>query len=192
MRNLYLIGFLYLAVASYAVLRGPVPHREPQPQHASPAPAPPTNGWSWFQTVKPQCNALEVETAHRRTPPPDTRDGAGYSAACYALAGRTDRSREIIAALDGADQWKAAGIVFNVGHPIADMGDDRSAGPIMELVVEFWPNNYQALYHAGASAHALGHPEPARDYLQRFLSLYHADDFFTSNAQRILSEIGDR
>ncbi|HIF22582.1 MAG TPA: hypothetical protein EYQ27_11915 [Gemmatimonadetes bacterium] len=42
------------------------------------------------------------------------------------------------------------GVVLGVGHPAADAGDDVAAGPLMELVVEFWPSHYMALYHAGA------------------------------------------
>lgn len=44
-------------------------------------------------------------------------------------------------------QEKAAGIVFRIGHPVADAGDDESAGPIMNLVVKYQPWNYMALYH---------------------------------------------
>lgn len=190
MRNLYAIGFLYLAVATFALVRGPAAARAIT-EHALGSPDYGSDAGRWFSAVKPRCNSLEVETVHRREPPPATMEGAGYSAACYALAGRTDRSREIILALTGDDRWKAAGIVFNIGHPIADLGDDRSAGPIMELVVEFWPNHYQALYHAGASSHALGRFDRAREYLEEFLRYYDEDDFFTNNAKRLLEEIGD-
>jgi hypothetical protein len=92
--------------------------------------------------------------------------------------------------LPAADRWRAAGLVFDIGHPIADMGDDQSAGPIMELVVEFWPNHYQALYHAGASNYALGRRDQARGYLQEFLSYYHIDDGFTRNARSMLAQLG--
>ncbi len=199
MRNLYVIGSLYLAVAAYALVRGPATRASEHssaagavPDHSSAAPDDGSDAGTWFRAVKPRCNSLEVETVHRREPPPATMEGAGYSAACYALAGRIDRSREIILALTGDDRWKAAGIVFNIGHPIADMGDDRSAGPIMELVVEVWPNHYQALYHAGASSHALGRFDRAREYLEEFLRYYNQDDFFTRNAKRLLGEMGDR
>ena len=63
--------------------------------------------------MKPFCNTLEVETLHRQTPPPTSRDGAGYSAACWALAGRIDEARDVILRLAGDDRWKAAGIVFD-------------------------------------------------------------------------------
>jgi predicted HD phosphohydrolase len=87
------------------------------------------------------------------------------------------------------DRWRAAGIVFDIGHPVADMGDDRSAGPIMEMVVEFWPNHYQALYHAGASNYALGRYERAQRYLEEFLAYYDVDDGFSRNAKSILKRL---
>ena len=73
---------------------------------------------------------------------------------------------------------------------MADAGDDLSAGPIMELVVEFWPNHYMALYHAGMSRHALGQPDLARPHLESFLEHYEANDGWRRNAIRVLREIG--
>jgi hypothetical protein len=113
----------------------------------------------------------------------------GFSAACYALAANIDRSRSIIMGVEQEDRWRAAGIVFDIGHPVADMGDDRSAGPIMEMVVEFWPNHYQALYHAGASNYALGRYERAQRYLEEFLAYYDVDDGFSRNAKSILKRL---
>ena len=84
--------------------------------------------------------------------------GAGYGAACYALAGRIDHARSLITALPAGERGQASAIVFDIGHPVADAGDDRSAGPIMELVLEFWPENYMALYHAGMSEYVLANP----------------------------------
>jgi predicted HD phosphohydrolase len=98
----------------------------------------------------------------------------------------------LIAALDDDDRWRAAGIVFEIGHPVADMGDDRSAGPIMELVVEFWPNHYMALYHAGAARYALGEPVAARRHLAAFLEHYTAMDGWTRNAHRMLADLEGR
>ena len=50
-----------------------------------------------------------------------------------------------------SDRAGAANVLFEVAHPVADAGDDRASGPMMELVLEYWPNNYMALYHAGMS-----------------------------------------
>jgi hypothetical protein len=88
------------------------------------------------------------------------------------------------------ERYRAAGIVFEIAHPVADAGDDRSAGPIMALVVEFWPNHYMALYHAGASEAALGRNAAAREHLSRFLELYHENDGWRSNAIATLAKLG--
>ncbi len=82
-------------------------------------------------------------------------------------------------------------VVFEVGHPAADAGDDVGAGPLMELVVEFWPNHYMALCHAGDASFEVGDAPRARDYLERFLQEYKIEDGWWSNAHAILSEIGD-
>ena len=87
------------------------------------------------------------------------------------------------------DRYRAAGIVFDVAHPVADAGDDRSAGPIMELVVDYWPNHYMALYHAGMSEYALEQPALARTHLQAFLSYYNQNDGWTRNARDVLARL---
>jgi hypothetical protein len=144
---------------------------------------------AWFARIKPFCNAVEVEVQQRHLPPPSGSDGAGYAAACFALAGKIDRARQTIDALPPGDRAQAAGIVFEVGHPVADAGDDASAGPIMRLVVEYQPRNYMALYHAGISEYMLGHLDYARSHLERFLQLYTAEDGWRSNAREVLGRI---
>ena len=69
--------------------------RQFQPQPPSPvAPAgQPSGPAGWFQSMKPYCNSVEVETMMRQTPAPAGMQGAGYGAACYALAGRIDQAR---------------------------------------------------------------------------------------------------
>ncbi|MDH4042954.1 MAG: hypothetical protein OEY20_00340 [Gemmatimonadota bacterium] len=192
MRSLYLLGLIYLAASLYALWRGPVLVPMVGPGVAVAVGDPASDGPAWFAQVRASCNALEVETAQRRYPPPTTLDGAGFSAACWALAGRMTEAREQIYAVQPDERWKAVGIVFNVGHPIADMGDDRSAGPIMELVVEFWPNHYMALYHAGAARFAVGDFALAEPHLREFLVYYKQNDGWTANARRMLGEIERR
>lgn len=186
MRLVYVLGALWLGVNAAALMR-PASTTEADPD---PAVAPAV--WSgsarmWFQQMRPFCNPVEVDTRMRWTPPPDGWEGAGYQAACYGLAGNTDRAREIIRGLDGEQQWRAVGLVFDVGHPVADAGNDIAAGPIMELVVEFWPNHYMALYHAGMSNHLLHHPDRARAYLTAFLEHYSVDDERTAAAREVLA-----
>jgi len=160
---------------TFVPVRGPVPSLLPGP--------------GWFQTIKPYCNTLEVEVALRNKPAPNGLDGVAYTAACLALAGRIDAARTAISALPESERFRAAGIVFDVAHPVADAGDDRSAGPIMGLVVEFWPNHHMALYHAGMASYGLGFTDLARKYLERFLELYQQEDGWRSNAEQVVRRL---
>ena len=154
-------------------------------------PAPPKSVDSWFEAMKPYCNAVEVETRLRRTPAPNSVQGASYSAACFALAGKIEKARAIILGLSNDERWRAAGVVFNVGHPVADAGDDEAAGPIMELVVEFLPDHYMALYHAGAARFQTGDYALAQGYLTRFLEHYDPNDGWRESAISMLKDMGD-
>jgi len=151
----------------------------------------PSSEVAWFRRVKPYCNAVEVQTVDQRSAPPKTTAGAGYHAACFALAGRIDDARRIIDQLPGNARLTAVSIVFDIAHPVADAGDDRSAGPIMEMVVDYWPNHYMALYHAGMAEYMLGQRDLARHSLHEFLKYYHDADGWTSNAKTVLSRLAE-
>ena len=152
----------------------------------------PLDATAWFQSVRQFCNPVEVETRMNWQPAPTTPDGDMYKAACYALAGRIDRADAVIQGLPQEMQYQAAGVVFEAGHPAADAGDDIAAGPLMELVVDYWPNHYMALYHAGAARFELGDLDVAEGYLERFLVEYSADDGWTGSARSMLERIGER
>lgn len=145
----------------------------------------------WFRRVRPYCNSVEVEVALRNTPAPPSVQGQGFRAACLALAGRIDDARRVIDAMASASRPAAANIVFEVGHPVADAGDDRAAGPIMELVVDYWPNHYMALYHAGMAEYMLGQHALAKKNLTAFLDIYRAGDGWVTNAREVLARIDD-
>jgi hypothetical protein len=143
----------------------------------------------WFANIKPRCNAVEVMTAIQSSNPPSNWEGMGYAAACYALAGKIDAADRAISQLDSSNRAQAVNIVFTIGHPVADAGDDRSAGPIMELVLKYWPQNYMAMYHAGMSAYALNDLPLSKQRLTDFLNTYKAHDGWTSNARVVLDKI---
>lgn len=188
MRLLHLLGLGYAAVCGVVTLKA----MRPAPGGGEPVtPVRPVAGDAglWFQQAKPFCNALEVVSRIRNDPPPAGRDGAGYAASCYALAGNIDSARAALLALPAGDRGYASSIVFNIGHPVADAGDDRSAGPIMELVLEFTPDNYMALYHAGMSEYALGQHGRALASLRRFLELYQEDDGWRANALEVVGRL---
>jgi len=187
-RTLAIAGWAYVALCGAILAIQPAPRpaggEPPSPPAAFRGPA-----GAWFARIKPFCNAVEVDVQQQYLPPPAGTEGAGYSAACYALAGKIDRARQAIEALSSDQRPQAAGIVFAVGHPVADAGDDASAGPIMRLVVEYTPENYMALYHAGISEYMLGEMDFARTHLTRFLELYRSEDSWRANAREVLGRI---
>lgn len=199
------IGWTYALVCATIAFNAP-PAREPpraatprprpaQPRVVTPpAPRPPSNAADaaeWFRRVKPYCNTVEVSNVERDSPAPKTVEGAGYNAACLALAGRIDDARRAIDRVSGGDRPRAANIVFDIGHPVADAGDDRSAGPIMELVVDYIPNHYMALYHAGMAEYMLGQRDLSRRNLAEFLRFYSPEDGWRHNAQDVLRRLDD-
>jgi len=193
--------FLYFAGFAYVALCGAVLARKLGVGHSgravtvdpvvavAPPPVPATSGEQWFAAMKPFCNQVEVDVRTRFTPPPATSEGSGFSAACFALAGKIDRARTIIEAMPARDRGAAANVLFNVAHPVADAGDDRASGPMMELVLDYWPNNYMALYHAGMSEYSLGQTALAETHLRAFLGMYNAADGFTGAARAALQKI---
>src|SRR5689334_9636401 len=189
----YLFGWGYVAICG-ALLLGARPHRPVNTSRTTYEPAAPTGGEAaevWWRRVRPYCNAVEVRVLQRQSPPPATTRGAGYHAACFALAGQIDEARRIIDGLAPNERYVAVGIVFDVGHPVADAGDDRSAAPIMELVIDYWPNHYMALYHAGMAEYMLGQRDLAKKNLTEFLRLYHEKDGWTSNANDVLGRLNN-
>lgn len=187
MRTLYIAGWSYVALGAALLYRAAV--QGP----AFPVPEAPVEvqTTAWFESVRAHCNAVEVEVTIASNPPPADWESQAYAAACYALAGKIDRAAERIDALDADQRPSAANVVFNVGHPVADAGDDDAAGPIMELVVHYWPENYMALYHAGIAQAHTGDGELARANLIRFLELYEANDGWTESARATLTELGE-
>jgi hypothetical protein len=188
-RALYVAGGGYVAACALVLaLHASGSRGEPVVIHAMTSYS--GGGGQWFAQMKPYCNALEVELRQQQNPAPGTVEGAGYSAACYALAGKIERAREVIDRVPTDQRWRAAGIVFDIGHPVADAGDDASAGPIMRLVADYWPNHYMALYHAGVAEYGLGQTDLARTHLRRFLELYSQEDGWRGNARELLRRMG--
>lgn len=146
----------------------------------------------WFAQTRPHCNPVEVSVFLKDNIPPGGEAGTPYKAACFALAGKFEDARRSIDSLQPGLRPAAAHLVFNVVHPIADAGDDMAAGPVMEFVLEYTPNNFMALYHAGMSAYGEGDKERARRRLREFLALYSEDNFFTQTAVATLSKLGSQ
>lgn len=174
-----------------------VPRQPPPAQPVAPvAPVAPVRSATadaeeWFRRAKPYCNAVEVSNVQRDTPAPKSVQGTGYLAACLALAGRIDGARRAIDEISDNDRQRAAEIVFEIGHPVADAGDDRSAGPIMELVVDYIPSHFMALYHAGMAEYMLGQRDLSRRNLTEFLKYYPPADGWRRNAEDVLKRLND-
>lgn len=151
---------------------------------------PRTAGSEWFERVRPSCNALEAETRIAADPPPESEDGTSWAAACLALAGKTDRARTLLRQVPQGARAKAASVVFEIGHSVADAGDERSAAPILALVLEFQPDNPMALYHLGMAEFGLYERDKARVHLQRFLEVYPVNDFSRQAAEQALPYTG--
>lgn len=174
---------------------GPSPDNRPTLVRSSPDPSGDlaatgsVTSEEWLTSMRPFCNPVDVVTRLAWSPAPEGAEGTMHEAACLALAGRTDDARARLLTLSAEDQWKGARVVFAVGHPAADAGDDVAAGPLMELVVEFWPNHYMALYHAGTARFEAGDAPRAKDYLERFLQEYKIEDGWQTNAREMLFRI---
>lgn len=185
--TLYLIAVGYLAICGMVVVRS---YQSRGRSAAQPSQVLGPED-TWWVRMKASCNPVEVEVALRMRPAPAGLSGQSYSAACWALAGKIDSARAVIDRLPQGDRYRAAGLVFDVAHPIADAGDDRSAGPIMEMVIHYWPNHYMALYHAGMAEYAIGQHQLARKNLEAFLTYYHENDGWTRNARETLARLGE-
>ena len=192
-RAVYLAGFGYIAVCGALIYRARQVESVVPLQVASQVTG--SDAQSWFAGAKARCNTVEVDVLMQWEPAPGSTDGSGFEAACYALAGRIEQARAVIEELPARDRYVAAGIVFEVGHPVADAGDDASAGPIMELVIDYWPNHHMALYHAAMAEYGLGQNDRVREHLTEFLDLYEGNDGWRSNAIEVLArldaELGD-
>jgi hypothetical protein len=166
---LALIGTLGIAVAVLLVTR------------RGPAPAPAAG---WYAKSAARCNPLEVDVLLREaTASPAER------ATCLAVAGRITQARAILDAMTAPDRLDTVNAIFSIAHPIADAGDDMSAGPIMGLVVEYQPTNYMAVFHAGMAEFALGHDAVARTHLEHFLRIYTQRDIWRQRAVNALDAI---
>src|SRR4051812_22247915 len=105
-RPLYFAGIGYLAICGLLVLR----HRQAKFSSIPSQPAAtgfPADGDTWWVRMKVHCNAVEVELTQRMNPAPPTLTGQGYSAACYALAGKLDSARAVIDRLPESNRYEA-------------------------------------------------------------------------------------
>jgi hypothetical protein len=159
-------------------------------QRRDDAPAGGRERGNWLSENKARCNPLEVNSFLAAHAPAPTVEVTAQRAACLAIAGKISAARDLITGLSPAQRDAAVNSVFQIAHPVADAGDDESACPIMELVLEFQPDQYMALYHAGMAMAITGDDDKARSYLNRFLTLYLNQDVWNRSARRALDALG--
>jgi hypothetical protein len=149
-----------------------------------------TAGARWLHGVRPHCNPIEVGAALRDTPPPSGKDGRAFAIACVALSGEIARARAMVTALPAPERAYAVWPTFEVVHALADSHDaaDTAVADALRFVLEFWPENYLALYHVGIAEYLSGDSR-ARDHLTRFLALHPGGDRFTLAARAIYTDI---
>jgi len=150
-------------------------------------PRPPATPRAWFDMVRTRCTPGEVRLATDLNRPPAGAEGTGYKAACFALAGQISTARALLLGLPEADRPQGVAPVDDMARELAGRGRHDLAGPLAELVLEFWPDREVALYAAGMARWADGDRSAARDYLERFLELHPDQDELTDNARRTLS-----
>ncbi len=193
-----------LPVLAFVMIVGPPARRmlrseEPVPAAAvrpslpsAPPEAPPATPSAWFDAIRAQCTPARAQLAVDLSRPPAGTVSTGYEAACFAIAADRSKARALILGLPEATRLEAASVVFNVAQAMVERGQEMAAGPLMELVLEFWPNHYVALYEAGVTRYSGGDYTYARIYLQRFLDVYVQDDQRTQRAMRMIDEMTER
>ena len=140
-----------------------------------------------------EAEAARIEVSRRllaaadTVPPALPQDGMPGRRRAAALAAL------ILLPLSAASLYLSLGSPELTKRPLeAGRGLSPEQSPIMELVVEFWPAHYMALYHAGAAEAGLGQTDLARKNLKAFLELYHAEDGWRSSAKSILGRLVER
>jgi hypothetical protein len=193
-----------LPVLAFVMILGPPARRMLRPEEpvwvtavrrsVSPAPLeePPATPSDWFDAIRAKCTPAMVRLAVDLSRPPEGTISTGYEAACFAIAADMSKARALILGLPEGTRLEAASVVFNVAQAMVERGQEMAAGPLMELVVEFWPNHYVALFEAGVTRYAEGDYTHARIYLQRFLDVYVQDDQRTHRAMRMIDEMTER
>ena len=199
------VGQILLAVAVVTIFPGPQLSRmirgtappasdEEQavftPEVASTAEGEPVDTpMDWFASVRDRCTPSGARLVTDLHPPPEPPEGTAYEAACFALAGDIPMARALLLGLPEHSRTMAAGILFDVARDAHDPALDAAAGPLMELVLEFWPNHYLALFYAGSARYLVGDTVGATSFFERFLALHVYNDRWSDDARRMLDTL---
>lgn len=188
------LAAVILVPATAELLRKPPPPppvEEVRPPEPTPRPRP-SFPQDWFSSVRPRCTPSDFRLVTDLNPPLPGVEGTGYKAACYALARQIPSARALLLSLPEEDRVQGASKVYEVGQGLAGAERHDAAGPLLELVLEFWPNHSMALYQAGTARFVTGDAEGAQDLLGRFLEVYTTEDGLTANARRMMGGLAER
>jgi len=146
-----------------------------------------TPGAQWFALARSRCTSLELRAVLADTPPPRSPDGVAFATACAALAGDLGLAHEQLYSLAAGDRAYGAGAMFELAHEMADRrNNDPTVAEIMRMVIDVWPENYQALYAAGLVEFQQGDARAAA-HLREFVRLHPGNDAFSQTAKRVLA-----
>ena len=158
----------------------PVPIRSPRSAAAPASGSPrssrsamPSRSRSASSTCRPRATSRARATARPATRSP----------------GRSTRARTVIDALAAGDRAQAAEHRFKIGHPVADAGDDQSAGPDHAARGEL---PARQLHGALPRRDVRVHPGPdgfRAHPPEQFIDLYRAEDGWRSNALDVLRRL---
>ncbi|MGD8320411.1 MAG: tetratricopeptide repeat protein [Gemmatimonadota bacterium] len=155
-------------------------------------PRPPATPEAWFARMKSHCTPVNARLAVDLYRPPSGPEGTGYKAACFALAQNVASARAFILGLPEDQRPVAAGALYRAAATVGGDGHTAAAGPLMELVLEFWPNHFGALFEAGVTRYAAGDYTTARAYFERFLEVYPEEDARADSARRMMGSVAER
>ena len=196
------LGLLALLVAStgvFVLARRSASSREPLPDASSTLPPqlsiddmPPvlkdSPGAVWFEQHGARCTGLELRALFEASPPPPTSDGLAFGALCSAVAGDLVTARKLVDSARPGDKPLAAGALYWIAHRMADRGDkDPAVAKIMRIVIEAWPENFQAMYVVGLDDVQSRNPR-AEEHLRAFLALQ-PQGGFADTVRRVLAAL---
>lgn len=190
LRTLRIIGAAYLALTIVAI----VVRRAMGPSDVKPptSVASMSDAARWFELVRGSCSAQEIDRRLAANPAPQGDAGAAFSAGCFALAGKTERAHELMETIPPDRRAQAAKRLLEAVRSDADGFADPSSAGLLELLLEYAPDDVDALYRSGMAEIAGGDAKTAERRLRRFLDLAGAADPRRSKAIAKLSDLGDK
>lgn len=151
-----------------------------------------TGAAKWFDLMRPGCVAADVDRRVKASPAPGGEEGVVFSAACYAVAGKTERAHELIDGLPEASRAHAVEALLNVVPPPHDGPEEEGTAPLMELLLDYQPDNARALYHAAIAEAAAGEKQAAITHLTKLVQVHTDADDLNARAKIALSRLGSR